>query len=319
MARHYSFFLIKRNLSPESRWETKPKSEICEEHSVSSKLIYHAWLPAKDTHAHDTSFERFGGLSEEVYSQISLFLGLIDFITLFDKNAICKVIRTKEWKVHLHCCKIDDPEKAAWLILARPGRLLKGACIDGDFASHSEGKNLLANFVRTFSLLHGDIDKEFLSKKKFSDLSVLLEDFTTAYFHACGKLGRGLFGVGHPFEQAKLYSPLERQSFCRLMVWESQLRESFPWIKRILCIFNGHSIFSSLPQKDADVLYAYVCGGFGGRFSITKLSNPPFGRFPTAACNPGGGASSFGRAHQLSNMHGESGATVLSGAGKTLD
>eukprot|EP00971_Amphidinium_carterae_P213870 4244785-Amphidinium_carterae.1 len=122
----------------------------------------------------------------------------------------------------------------------------------------------------------------------------LLEDFIPAYLETVYASDLGIFHEITGFR----YGAVERNTCSSIHCFLSKLQEDFPSIRHAALLYNAHLIFTTLALSDMKVLYSYLVV-FNGAVSNRKLNRGPFGRIPTAASQPGGGSSSFGRAFLL--------------------
>eukprot|EP00435_Cladocopium_sp_Y103_P006647 s294_g2.t1 len=166
---------------------------------------------------------------------------------------------------------------------------------------------VLRNCYNVFRLLHGEI-QAFIKAQSMHKLFDLLEDasrlpsvslghcvlhvdayrdFVPAFLETVVASDLGIFQELEGFH----YSPVERNT-C------DKLQEQFACVRHATLLYNAHLVYTNLPLDDMRVLYSYLVA-FNGAVSSQKLNKPPFGRIPTAASQPGGGSSSFGRAFLL--------------------
>merc|ERR1719265_2514042 len=152
----------------------------------------------------------------------------------------------------------------------------------------------LQNCYSVFRLLHGEI-QSFVKKHSMHKLFDLLEDFIPAFIETVDASDLGIFHEIDGFH----YGPVERNTCVSIHCFLGRLQEQFPAIRHSALLYNAHLIYTNLSLSDMKVLYSYLVG-FNGAVSNHKLNRVPFGRIPTAASQPGGGSSSFGRAFLLS-------------------
>jgi len=142
-----------------------------------------------------------------------------------------------------------------------------------------------------FRLLHGTIDS-FVQRYSRQSLVDLLEDFVPAYLDTVDVEETGIFAQLDGIH----YGPVERTTFLRIEQTLLRLQTKFPIINHVALLYKAHLIFTGISLNDMNILYTYLVS-FRGQVSNTKLNTAPFGRISTAASQPGGGSSSFGRAH----------------------
>ncbi|CAE8593651.1 unnamed protein product, partial [Polarella glacialis] len=123
----------------------------------------------------------------------------------------------------------------------------------------------------------------------------LLEDFVPAFLET---VDAGDFGIFQEIDGFH-YGPVERNTCVSIHCFLDKIQEQFPSIRHSALLYNAHLIYTNFPLSDMRVLYSYLVS-FNGAVSNQKLNKGPFGRIPTAASQPGGGSSSFGRAFLLS-------------------
>ncbi|CAE7640850.1 unnamed protein product [Symbiodinium necroappetens] len=123
----------------------------------------------------------------------------------------------------------------------------------------------------------------------------LLEDFVPAFLETVDASDFGIFQELDGFH----YGPVERNTCVSIHCFLDKIQEHFPSIRHAALLYNAHLVYTNLALSDMRVLYSYLVS-FNGAVSSHKLNRPPFGRIPTAASQPGGGSSSFGRAFLLS-------------------
>merc|ERR1719171_447354 len=151
----------------------------------------------------------------------------------------------------------------------------------------------LTNCYGIFRLLHGEI-QSFIKEHSMQKLFDLLEDFVPAFIET---IDAGDLGIFHEIDGFH-YGPVERNTYVSIHCFLNRLQEQFPAIRHSALLYNAHLIYSNLSLNDMKVLYSYLVA-FNGAVSNHKLNRVPFGRIPTAASQPGGGSSSFGRAFLL--------------------
>merc|ERR1719171_1134618 len=154
---------------------------------------------------------------------------------------------------------------------------------------------VLKNCYSVFRLLHGEI-KYFIKEHSMQKLFDLLEDFVPAFIET---IDAGDLGIFHEIDGFH-YGPVERNTYVSIHCFLNRLQEQFPAIRHTALLYNAHLIYSNVSLSDMKVLYSYLVA-FNGAVSNAKLNRVPFGRIPTAASQPGGGSSSFGRAFLLSD------------------
>jgi hypothetical protein len=241
--------------------------------------------------------------AEEKRSQVGLLEGLIAFAAMFggDKGPL-RVLRTQQLAF-----SVLEAEPNTWMVLAmRHQRVEPKAPARGSEAStgaqemqwdeDSLGDNtlqaVLQNCYNVFRLLHGEI-QSFVKEHRHK-LFDLLEDFIPAFLETIDHSDLGIFHELDGFH----YGPVERNTCVSIHCFLSRLQEQFPAIRHAALLYNAHLIYTSLAMNDMRVLYTYLVS-FNGAVSNQKLTKQPFGRIPTAASQPGGGSSSFGRAFLL--------------------
>lgn len=122
----------------------------------------------------------------------------------------------------------------------------------------------------------------------------LLEDFVPAFIET---IDAGDLGIFHEIDGFH-YGPVERNTCVSIHCFLNRLQEQFPSIRHAALLYNAHLIYSGFSLNDMKALYSYLVS-YNGAVSNMKLNKVPFGRIPTAASQPGGGSSSFGRAFLL--------------------
>merc|ERR1740129_503919 len=162
-----------------------------------------------------------------------------------------------------------------------------------DSLADSTLQAVLQNCYGVFRLLHGEI-QAFVREQSMHKLFDLLEDFIPAFLETIDASDLGIFHELDGFH----YGPVERNTCVSIHSILERLQERFPAIRHSALLYNAHLIYTSFSLSDMKVLYSYLVS-FNGAVSNHKLNRGPFGRIPTAASQPGGGSSSFGRAFLL--------------------
>jgi len=164
---------------------------------------------------------------------------------------------------------------------------------DEDCVSDSMLHAILKNCYGVFRLLHGEI-QSFIKEQSRHKLFDLLEDFAPAFLET---VDAGDFGIYRELDGFH-YGLVERNCCVSIHCFLDKIQEQFPCIRHSAMLYNAHLIYTSLALDDMRVLYSYLVS-YNGAVSNQKLNRVPFGRIPTAASQPGGGSSSFGRAFLL--------------------
>eukprot|EP00933_Yihiella_yeosuensis_P044045 TRINITY_DN39091_c0_g1_i1.p1 TRINITY_DN39091_c0_g1~~TRINITY_DN39091_c0_g1_i1.p1 ORF type:complete len:501 (-),score=82.45 TRINITY_DN39091_c0_g1_i1:83-1585(-) len=268
------FFIFDPNQVPQS---AKPTEEEIQD----AKMIYYSPSCAP---------------IEEKRSQVGMIEGLLSFTSMFSgpEGEPLRHIRTKQFAF-----SVIEVEPSIWMVLAMrhaqvPSDGVRQATAEQQFDEDSISDNtlqaILQNCYNIFRLLHGEI-KPFVQGETMHKLFDLLEDFVPAFLST---VDAGDFSVFHDIDGFH-YGPVERNTCVSIHCFLDQLQEQFPSIRHGALLFNAHLIYTSCPLDDMRVLYSYLVS-FNGAVSNQKLNKGPFGRIPTAASQPGGGSSSFGRA-----------------------
>lgn len=276
-----AFFIFDPTLVPES---AKPT----EEEFSDAKIIYYSPSSA---------------CVEEKRSQVGLLEGLIGFTALFSgEDGPMKSMRTKQYLF-----SVLEAEPHTWMVLAmrHPQVAPEGqrgqaeAQYDEESLADSTLHAVLQNCYRVFRLLHGEI-QSFVKEQSMHKLFDLLEDFVPAFIETVDASDLGIFHEIGGFH----YGPVERNTCVSIHCFLGKLQEQFSSIQHCALLYNAHLIYSSFALSDMKVLYSYLVA-FNGAVSNHKLNRVPFGRIPTAASQPGGGSSSFGRAFLVPEGGGE--------------
>jgi len=299
-----AFFIFDPTLVPEG---ARPSEEEC----ADAKIVYYSPSCAS---------------AEEKRSQVGLIEGLVAFAAMFSGGkGPLKVLRTKQLAF-----SVLEAEPNTWMVLCM--RLAEaappdpkapaptgvaaqepGTRYDEDGLADNALQAVLRNCYSVFRLLHGEI-QSFVKEQSRHKLFDLLEDFVPAFLETVDAGEVSIFQELDGFH----YSPVERNSCVSIHCFLDKLQEQFPCIRHSALLYNAHLIYTSLSLSDMRVLYSYLVS-FGGAVSNHKLNRGPFGRIPTAASQPGGGSSSFGRAFLLTEeedfLLGVSRRPTSSGAG----
>eukprot|EP00931_Biecheleriopsis_adriatica_P056338 TRINITY_DN33385_c0_g1_i1.p1 TRINITY_DN33385_c0_g1~~TRINITY_DN33385_c0_g1_i1.p1 ORF type:complete len:514 (-),score=86.41 TRINITY_DN33385_c0_g1_i1:163-1473(-) len=166
---------------------------------------------------------------------------------------------------------------------------------DEDSIADSTMQAILRNCYSVFRLLHGEV-RTFVEAQSMHKLFDVLEDFIPAFLETVDASDFGIFQELDGFH----YGPVERNTCVSIYCFLDKLQEQFPSIRHSALLYNAHLVYTNLPLSDMRVLYSYLVA-FNGAVSNQKLNKSPFGRIPTAASQPGGGSSSFGRAFLVSD------------------
>lgn len=277
-----AFFIFDPTLLPEAPRPT-------EEEGADAKIVYYSPSCAS---------------AEEKRSQVGLVEGICSFAKMFggdDDKGPLRNIRTKQLAF-----SILEAEPNTWMVLVmrHPQAPKEGSKrsvssqvadveYDEEALSDSTLGAVLRNCYSVFRLLHGEI-QTFIKEQSKRKLLDLLEDFIPAYLHTVDHADLSIFQELEGFH----YGPVERNSCISIHCFFDKLQEQFPAIRHSALMFNAHLIYTTLALSDMKVLYSYLVS-FNGAVSNRKLNRAPFGRIPTAASQPGGGSSSFGRAFEL--------------------
>eukprot|EP00747_Dinoflagellata_sp_TGD_P168539 gnl/TRDRNA2_/TRDRNA2_195144_c0_seq1.p1 gnl/TRDRNA2_/TRDRNA2_195144_c0~~gnl/TRDRNA2_/TRDRNA2_195144_c0_seq1.p1 ORF type:complete len:503 (-),score=84.07 gnl/TRDRNA2_/TRDRNA2_195144_c0_seq1:125-1633(-) len=277
------FFIFDPTLVPESPRPT-------EEEQADAKILYYCPSCAP---------------GEEKRMQVGLLEGLMAFTAAFggDKGPL-RSLRTKQLAF-----TVLEAEPHTWMVLAMRHSQVgpdvsKGQTeptYDEDGIADSTLAAILANCYGVFRLLHGEIqsfvkepDVEGSHANSRHKLFDLLEDFVPAFLETIDTDDLGIFHEIDGFH----YGAVERNTCVSIHCFLQRLQELFPTIRYSALLYNAHLIYSGFSLTDMKVLYAYLVS-FNGAVSNHKLNRVPFGRIPTAASQPGGGSSSYGRAFLL--------------------
>jgi len=270
-----AFFIFDPDLLPEN-----PKPS--EEEASDAKIIYYSPSSAPP---------------EEKRSQVGLLEGLIAFAAMFggEKGGPLRNLRTKQLAF-----SVLEAEPHTWMVLCMrhaqvgPATGQSEPQYDEESLADSTMQAILKNCYGVFRLLHGEI-QSFVKKHSMHKLFDLLEDFIPAFIETVDASDLGIFHEIDGFH----YGPVERNTCVSINCFLGRLQEQFPAIRHSALLYNAHLIYSNVALNDMKVLYSYLVA-FNGAVSNHKLNRVPFGRIPTAASQPGGGSSSFGRAFLLS-------------------
>lgn len=274
-SRAAAFFIFDPTLVPES---AKPS----EEEQADAKIIYYSPSCA---------------LAEEKRMQVGLLEGLIAFTAAFggDKGPL-RSLRTRQLAF-----SVLEAEPNTWMVLVLHNPQISPDSSRGQTEPQYDEESLadstltavLQNCYSVFRLLHGEI-QSFVRESSIHKLFDLLEDFIPAFIETLGASDLGIFHEIDGFH----YGPVERNTCVSIHCFLGKLQEQFPSIRHSALLYNAHLIYTNLSLSDMKVLYSYLVA-FNGAVSNHKLNKVPFGRIPTAASQPGGGSSSFGRAFLL--------------------
>lgn len=235
--------------------------------------------------------------AEEKRSQVGLIEGLISFTAMFGgaKGGPLRSLRTKQLAF-----SVLEAEPHTWMVLAMRHPQAgpeKGGQGEPQYEEESLADStlqaVLQNCYSVFRLLHGEI-QSFVKKHSMHKLFDLLEDFIPAFIETVDASDLGIFHEIDGFH----YGPVERNTCVSIHCFLGRLQEQFPAIRHSALLYNAHLIYTNVSLSDMKVLYSYLVA-FNGAVSNAKLNRQPFGRIPTAASQPGGGSSSFGRAFLL--------------------
>jgi len=236
--------------------------------------------------------------AEEKRSQVGLLEGLISFTAMFggDKGPL-RSLRTKQLAF-----SVLEAEPHTWMVLAMRHPPLPAAGgagpVDAQYEEDSPSDQTLHAILRNcygiFRLLHGEIRSFVREQSTQQKLFDLLEDFIPAFLETVDASDMGIFQQLDGFH----YGPVERNTCVSIHCFLDRLREQFPAIRHTALLYDARLIYTSLLLDDMRALYSYLVS-FNGAVSNHKLNRGPFGRIPTAASQPGGGSSSFGRAFLL--------------------
>lgn len=237
---------------------------------------------------------------EEKRSQVGLIEGLTSFTAMFSSpgEGPLRSIRTKQLAL-----TIIEAEPKIWMVLVmRHAQASPDAShgsqeqrLDEEDLSDGTLQAILKNCYGVFRLLHGTI-QAFVEAQSMHKLFDLLEDFVPAFLET---VDAGDFSIFHELDGFH-YGPVERNTCVSIHCFLDKIQESFPAIRHSAFLYDAHLIYSTLALGDMRVLYSYLVS-FNGAVSNQKLNKGPFGRIPTAASQPGGGSSSFGRACLVSD------------------
>lgn len=275
-----AFFIFNPELRPDESGGRPSEEEISD-----AKIIYYSPSYAS---------------AEEKRSQVGLLEGLIAFTKEFsgDKGGPLKTVRTKQLAFSILEC-----EPSIWMVLVMRHPTSQREVVKGQMETKFDEEQLddntlhavLSNCYSVFRLLHGEI-QSFIKEHSMQKLFDLLEDFIPAFIET---IDAGDLGIFHEIDGFH-YGPVERNTCVSIHCFLNRLQEQFPAIRHAALLYNAHLIYSGFSLTDMKVLYSYLVS-FNGSVSNMKLNKVPFGRIPTAASQPGGGSSSFGRAFLLAD------------------
>jgi len=236
--------------------------------------------------------------AEEKRSQVGLLEGLIAFTAMFGEpgKGPLRSLRTKQLAF-----SIFEAEAHTWMVLAMRHPIVPADAsrpqgepqFDEESLADSTLQAVLQNCYSIFRLLHGEI-QSFVKEQSMHKLFDLLEDFIPAFLETIDASDLGIFHELDGFH----YGPVERNTCVSIHCFLGKLQEQFPALRHSALLYNAHLIYTTFSLSDTRVLYSYLVS-FNGAVSNHKLNRGPFGRIPTAASQPGGGSSSFGRAFLL--------------------
>lgn len=263
-----AFFIFNPSLVPET---PKPSEEELQD----AKIIYYSPSCAP---------------IEEKRSQVGMIEGLISFTAMFsgEEGGPLRHIRTKQLAF-----SVMEVEPRIWMVLVMRHAMAADGQSDEDSLYEKTLQAVLRNCYNVFRLLHGEIEA-FIKAQSMHKLFDLLEDFVPAFLETVVASDLGIFQELEGFH----YSPVERNTCVSIHCFLDKLQEQFACVRHATLLYNAHLVYTNLPLDDMRVLYSYLVA-FNGAVSSQKLNKPPFGRIPTAASQPGGGSSSFGRAFLL--------------------
>lgn len=270
-----AFFIFNPSLVPK---EPKPTEEAIQD----AKIIYYSPSCAP---------------IEEKRSQVGMVEGLISFTAQFSgPEGPLRHIRTKQLAF-----SVLEVEPQIWMVLVMRHAMVNAETrpageqkLDEDGLPESTLQAILQNCYNVFRLLHGEV-QAFVKAQSMHKLFDLLEDFVPAFLETVDASDFGIFQELDGFH----YGPVERNTCVSIHCFLDKIQEHFPSIRHAALLYNAHLVYTNLALSDMRVLYSYLVS-FNGAVSSHKLNRPPFGRIPTAASQPGGGSSSFGRAFLLS-------------------
>eukprot|EP00922_Rhytidocystis_sp_ex-Travisia-forbesii_P070436 GHVS01105211.1.p1 GENE.GHVS01105211.1~~GHVS01105211.1.p1 ORF type:complete len:502 (+),score=70.43 GHVS01105211.1:59-1564(+) len=254
--------------------------------------------------------------AEEKKGQVGLVAGLVAFANLFsnEQNSV-RVINSQH-----HLLVVQQVEPDVWIVMCyrqphvQTSTHTKWLDMSTDIDTHQQSLvKVVDNLFTTFKLLHGSItnllfhpssppsaDRWCISSSSRLALEDILSDFVPAYLRAIYSTHPlSIFNELNGFH----FGPVERSVYLSVHSFLCILHRKFGDIRYAAVLFDTHLLYSGLAHEDMKQLYAYlVC--YNGTLSARKLNQPPFGRTPTAAAMPGGGASSFGRANTFRDPDG---------------
>lgn len=245
--------------------------------------------------------------------------GLIAFTAMFvsaeDEQRGKKAEPLRSMRTKQLVFSILEAEPHTWMVLVMrqpQGPQADASVSDEAGIADSTMQAVLRNCYSVFRLLHGEI-QGFMKAHPIHKLFDLLEDFVPAFLET---LDAGDFGIFQELDGFR-YGPVERNTCVSIHCFLTKMQEQFPSISHASLLYNAHLIYTTLSLDDMQVLYSYLVS-FNGAVSNQKLNQQPFGRIPTAASQPGGGSSSYGRALLLTDdcdfLLGVSRRPVASGA-----
>mmetsp|Transcript_34394 Transcript_34394/g.92086 ORF Transcript_34394/g.92086 Transcript_34394/m.92086 type:complete len:485 (-) Transcript_34394:246-1700(-) len=269
-----TFFIFDPELQP-------PGPKPSEEELADEKIIYYAPSSAS---------------AEEKRSQVGLLEGLISFTSMFgsDKGPL-RAMRTKQFAF-----SVLEIEPHTWMVLAmRHPQVVSpdggDPQYDEDGLADSTLHAVLQNCYSVFRLLHGEV-QPFVREGAKHKLFDLLEDFIPAFIETVDASDLGIFHEVSGFQ----YGPSERNTCVSIHCFLAKVQEQFPAVRHSALLYNARLLYSNFALNDLHVLYSYLVA-FNGTVNNQKLNRVPFGRIPTAASQPGGGSSSFGRAFLITD------------------
>ncbi|KAF8821053.1 hypothetical protein IE077_002505 [Cardiosporidium cionae] len=277
--------LIAFFISDPSRKPQKPKST--EEDVQDAKLIYY-----------HPSYK----VIEEKRRQVGMIEGLATFTESFagPSNPL-ESIHTKQ---HILVVKQWEPNIWITLVSRNPQSItMKGNSVSEVLWHEGDTQEtflmaILKNLCAFFVLLHGSI-RHYILENRIDALTDLLEDFIPAFFETVDTDKISLYNELNGF----YYGPISQKTFLSIQSFVHRLKDAFSTIRYVSLLFDGYLIYNGMNPHDMLVLYSYlVC--YNGSVDSLKLNTFPFGRAPTAASEPGGGASTFGRANFLKESDG---------------
>eukprot|EP00923_Selenidium_pygospionis_P049518 GHVN01085296.1.p1 GENE.GHVN01085296.1~~GHVN01085296.1.p1 ORF type:complete len:585 (+),score=99.94 GHVN01085296.1:137-1891(+) len=164
--------------------------------------------------------------------------------------------------------------------------------------------------IRSFLSPNGERVSNYLNRGNSSSSTIMtlidmLDDFVPAYIDAVESEQISAL----PDFQGFQYGLVERKTHLAVQSLVAKIQDELEAVKYVAVICQGYLIFNSFNKSDVLVVYSYLVA-FNNQVNNKKLLSEPFGRLPTAAAQPGGGSTSFGRVNPKVPPDGASGTTT---------